>query len=170
MTTGKTCSEEEIYLSGDPIPERYEYRPVNEREYWVEEIGIKDVKGEIVDCRFALTSPDGTVLGGKYWKDIPWRIRRFEALEGYFVFYNTSVTEVMDENDLYGIINRNGEMVLPAEYESIECIGSFSDLPDENGCCLLALKDNVRYVFDLKGNLLFSVLLAESGPAEEGTP
>ena len=170
LRTGKILSEEEIYADGDPIPERQEkYRPVNEREFWLRyvETDPEDPASRNMTYGVEITSPDGSVLGGRSWKEIPWR-NGIEALEGYFVFPYTSVTAVQDGNDLFGVISKNGEMVLPAEYEQVDCIGSFSDDPKENGYCLAALKNSLWHVFDLQGDLLYTIPLPE--PAAEETP
>ena len=152
LTTGKIYSEEEVYMSGDPIPERYEkYRPVNEREFWLEYV---ETAGDSYGVE--ITCPDGSVLGGRTWSEIPWR-NGIEALEGYFIFPYGSVTAVQDKNGLIGVINKQGEMVLSAEYEQVNCIGSFSDDPKENGYCIAALKDDTWHIFDFQGNLLYSI-------------
>ena len=65
------------------------------------------------------------------------------------------VPYVVDENDLVAVINTDGEIVLPSEYDKIDLIGTFSDDPAENGHGLAARKDGRWYLFNLKGEPLY---------------
>ena len=139
-------SENDIYVSGDPIPERYEkYRPVQERMYWP----------EYSDESMKVTAPDGTVIWSQNYGYFPWGDKRTGAMMGYHLFEEVPICAVADENNLYSVFNMEGDIVLPAEYEQIDLIDSFSDDSTKNGHCLAAKKDGQWYVFNEKGDTLY---------------
>lgn len=170
VKTGKIYQKDEDWLADfDPIKGRLEeYRPVFEKTHWLKYI---DADWEqTTSYRIGITSPDGNMLGNRYWKaiadewysDNTFHIGGYD-IGGYKVFENAPVCAVEDENGLYAVINTKGKTVLPSEYEQINLIGSFSDDPKVNGHCLAAKKNDQWYVFNEQGELLFTDTLTQSG-------
>jgi hypothetical protein len=156
LKTGKDYNEGEIINSGEPIPERYEkYKPVRERLYWPEE----------TDEGIIIVSPEGRRLGDRYWVYFPWE-RQKEAIEGYSLFEGTSLCACSDLDGLIAVINTKGETVLPAEYEEVKLIGTFSDKPKEDKYNLAAKKDGQWYLFNEEGKPLYP---DKEGPSTEQT-
>lgn len=162
--TGKTYTFDEITNGGDIIPERYEkYCPVDQRVCWLEYVET-DADGTtaqdsayLQNRRIAIIRPDGTLLGNRYWMAIAdgWDRGRTEDIGGYKIFDGLPVCALVDENGLCAVISEQGETFLPAEYEQVECVGSFSDDPKGDGFCLAAKKNGLWYVFDEKGEPLY---------------
>ena len=163
LKTGKIYSESEIYASGEPIPQRYEkYRPVEHRVCWLEWVERPQDEYDPEDPNLvngwgiAITKPDGTLLGNQTWRGIAWnRESVAEDIGGYKIFDESSVCALADENKLYAVVNIEGDIILPSEYEKIDLIGSFSDNPKANGYCLAAKKNGQWYIFNIKGELLY---------------
>ena len=163
LKTGKIYSESEIYESGEPIPKRYEkYRPVEQRVCWLEWIERprdefdSDDPNQMNGWGVKITKPDGTLLGNQTWRGIAWnRESRGEDIGGYDIFRDTSFCALADENTLYAVVNAEGDIILPSEYEQIDLIGSFSDDPKANGHCLAARKNGQWYVFNERGEPLY---------------
>ncbi len=154
--SGKTFTRDDKTIGDYAIvSERYEkYRPVEEREYWLRYEFDESMK----TYRVGITNPNGELLGNRYWKELDWEWMDYiETLEGYILFANSSVCAMQDENNLYGAINKSGEIVLPAEYEKISLVESFSDGSKDNGHCLTARKNGKWYIFDEAGNQIFIV-------------
>ena len=155
LESGKILSEDEILDSGEIIPERYEkYKPVSAREIYV----------RYTDEGIEIVSPEGTVLGNRHWDWFAdgWDLWRGD-ISDKAVFLDATVWGMQDRNGLCTVINTKGDIVLPAEYDWTELIGSFSEDPKANGHCLAAKKNGLWYVFDEQGEPLFSDLDVHSG-------
>ena len=154
LKTGKTYSEDEIFESGEPIPERHEkYKPVEERMYW-------PIYTD--EDHMAISCPDGTILGNQSWYYFDWDSVDLSESGGHHIFEDVSLCACVDENLRVAVINNQGEIVLPAEYEQVDLIESFSEDSDNNGYCLAAKKNDQWYIFDEKGQLLYSTEQAQS--------
>ena len=146
--TGKTYSEDEIFESGEPIPERYEkYKPVEKRMYWPIYID---------EDHMAISCPDGTILGNQYWRYFNWDSVDLSESGGRHIFEDTPLCACVDEKLCVAVINKQAEIVLPAEYEQVDLIDSFSDNSIENGKCLAAKKDGQWFLFNEWGEPLFT--------------
>lgn len=143
VETGKTYNTfDEFINEGDLIPERMEkYRPVNQRVPWFEHTE----KGY-----WMVIDADGRIMGNKYWKNLPW-LQFGDGVGGGYPFGQLSVCAVMDMNDLYGVMNIQGELVVPTEYEKVEYLESFSDNIWEKGYCIAAYKNGQWYLFNSTG-------------------
>lgn len=61
------------------------------------------------------------------------------------IFYNNGTNcFTVQKNKSYGVINLNGEVIIPTEYEELLVVGIFAK----------AHKDGMDYTYDLKGNLV----------------
>ena len=155
LKTGKTYNSfSEIINESDPIPERLEKnRPINQRVPWAEYTDEGETK---------LFGPDGTLMGGKYWKELPWLKWGRGYLSGLYPFDGISVCAVRDKNDLCGAIDLQGNMIVPAEYETVEYLQSFSDNPGTEGFCIAGMKDQTWHVFDQQGREIFTIPAADA--------
>lgn len=145
--TGESyVSLDELIYDGEAVPERAEkYRPVNERVPWVERME----KGYLLVC-----APDGRILGSRYWKDLPWYWEKsIEGISGRYAFDGRQACAVKGLNGLCGAIDMQGEVIVPAEYDEVQYLASFSEDPREDGYCIAARKDGQWYLFTSAGEM-----------------
>nr|AHF24910.1 hypothetical protein [uncultured bacterium Contig203] len=145
--TGETFADlDELINDGEAVPERAEkYRPVNERVPWVE----RTEKGYQMVC-----APDGRILGSRYWKDLPWYWEKsIEGISGRYPFDGRKACAVKGMNGLCGVIDLEGRMIVPAEYDEVQYLSSFSADPREDGFCIAACRDGQWYLFSSEGEM-----------------
>lgn len=137
---------DEVIGRGEPVPERMEkYRPVNERVPLAE----YTANGYLMVC-----APDGRILGGRYWKDLPWYWEKsIEGISGRYPFDGRKACAVKGMNGLCGVIDLEGRMIVPAEYDEVQYLSSFSGDPREDGYCIAARRDGQWYLFSSEGEM-----------------
>lgn len=135
---------DELINEGDPLPERADkYTPVGKK---VPLVKYTD------EGYMMIVSPDRSILGAKYWKELPWFYSHDRNyLAGYYPFDGIPLCAVRDLNDLCGVMDLQGNLVVPTEYDEVEYLQSFSTDPRKNGWCILARKDGRYYLFDENG-------------------
>ena len=145
--TGETfVNLDEVIDEGEPVPERLEkYRSINQRVPWVE----RTEKGYLMVC-----APDGRILGGRYWKDLPWYWEKsIEGISGRYPFDGRKACAVKGMNGLCGVIDLEGKLIVPAEYDEVQYLSSFSGDPWEDGYCIAARRDGQWYLFSSDGEM-----------------
>ena len=140
---------EELPQEGPLLPERLEkYPPAFE----LEEVDNPLTGG----TSMAIFTWDGQLLGGRWWAGVlDWDYGHVAC-----PFKELDFCRVRDESGRWGVLNREGDLVLPLVFDDLNpaSIGWWDGSPGITivpGRGFVARRDGQWYIYDLQGNLLY---------------